>query len=590
MAETRPAEKLARVHQDGWTRWVPLAAWLPGYRPRSLLRDLRAGILVAVLLIPQAMAYALLADLSPEVGLWAAMVPPLLYVVFGTSRFLSVGPVALVSLMVGQAISQAAEVTGAEPHEAALTLALLVGIALLVVGALRFGGLVDFVSTPVLHGFAAGAAVLIAGSQIGHLLRLEVSRGQNFPETIYRLVDHAGEVHLPTLGLGLAALLVLVLARGPLKRGLERVGVPEPWGRWGARFMPLIVVAGGIGLVWGLGLSSFDVVGPTRAGWPPVSWPSLRPRLIEQLIPSALVIALITFVTGVAVGRSLKQDEPRAVDPSQELIALGACQVAASLTGGYSVGGSFSRSAVASDSGAATPLHALFASALVAAAAVFAGPFLTYLPKAVLAALIIVAVGSLVDLKAVRRTWRFSRAEGSGMLLTFVAVLLLGVETGLVLGVSTGLGIYLWRISRPRVVTVGRVGESEQYRHTGHAHVDGDAESPVLVLRVDQDLFFANARDFRECVLREVTSRKNGVACVLLDFQAVDQIDSSALEIFEELVEELREAGLAMALAEVRQPVMARLEQVEFTERFGPDRVFGSTHEGVEALESEYGE
>lgn len=585
-----PAKKLRESQTTGLARFVPIVRWLSGYDAASALRDVRAGVLVAVLLIPQAMAYALLADLSPKVGLWAAMVPPLVYALFGTSRYLAIGPVALVSLLVGQAIASTTETTGASPHEVALVLALLVGVSLLILGVLRLGFLVDFLSTPVLHGFAAAAALLIAFSQVKHLLGIDMARSPSFSETVARLFQRLDQVHWPTLWLGGGAMLLLILARGPIQRLLERSGVPGSIGRWAARFVPLLVVALGILAVWRMELPGVRVVGEADAGWPPVgfAWPGIR--MLETLAPSALVIALVTFVTAMAIARSLRQEGSREIDPNQELLALGATQVAASWTGGYSVGGSFSRSAVAFDSGARTPLHALVTAGLVSLAAIYAGPFLQYLPKTILAALIMVAVTGLIDLSAIRQTWRYSRGEGIAMVVTFLAVLFLGVETGLVLGASAGVGLYLWRTSRPRVITVGRVRDSEQFRGPDHTGVAKLQKSPVLVLRVDQDLFFANARSFRECVLREVTHQGDGAVCLLLDFSSVDNIDSSALEVFGELITELRETGMELGLAEVRQPVMDRLKTVDFLDRLGSDRVYESTHEGLQTLESEYGE
>lgn len=588
-AGTQQAGRIEPPGREGWARWLPSLEWLPGYRAAHLGRDARAGLFVAILLIPQAMAYALLADLPPHVGLWAAILPPLVYAFLGTSRVLAVGPVALVSLLVGETVALAAAELGTEPVEVGLTLALLTGLVMVILGALRVGFLINFISAPVLTGFAAAAAVLIATSQLRHLLGIDVPRTGGFLPTLTRLVEHHGETRPATAVVGAAALVFLLLARGPLSKALARLGVDKSVRTPLVRSAPLVAVLLGGLAVYLLELE-VAVVGAVEAGLPPLIAPplglSLGLSVARDLFPTALAIAILAFVTAVAIAKALATRRDSRIDASQELVAIGMANLAASLTGGYPVGGSVSRSAVASESKAATPLHSLVSALLVAGAALFAGPLLAYLPNAVLAAVIITAVFRLVDLRSIHRTWLYSRPDGLSLAVTFTGVLLLGLELGLVIGAASGVALYLWRTSQPRVVVEGRLGDSEQFRGEDRTGVFVRA-SPVLVLRVDQDLVFANTEHFEERVLEEV-AQHDGVTFLLLDFRAVNEIDASALSMLEELVRTLEEAGVTVHLSEIKQPVLEQLDRVRFPDRFGLERMFVSTHEAVETLEERH--
>lgn len=567
--------------RTGLARVLPLAGRLRGYGKEDLGRDLVAGLFVAVLLVPQAMAYALLAGLPPAVGLHAAMAPAVLYALFGTSRYLSVGPVALVSLLTAEALEKAAG-RGVPAPEIALTLAAMVGALLVVLGLLRFGFLVRFISEPVLTGFAAGAALLIAASQLPNLLGIDGDRGASLWRWASGLVDRLPEADPATLWLGGGALVLLVVAGRAVAPALERLGVRESLRPLLANAAPLLVVVAGAGLVAALELS-VATAGEIAGGLPTLTVPSVDLPLLRALLPSAAAIALVSFVTSMAVARTLEQGAG-AVEPNHELVALGAAGLAAAVTGGYPVGGSISRSAVAAGVGTKTPLASAFAAICVLATALLAGPLLAYLPKAVLAAIILTAVVGLVDVAAIRRTWRGTPLDGVARVVTFLAVLLFGVAVGIAVGAGAGIVFYLWQTSRPRVVVEGQVDDSEQFRSIDRDDVASEPDGRrVVVIRIDQDLYFANTEHFENEVLASVAARERA-AYVLLDLRGVNEIDASALEALRRLDRALGKAGVDLCLAAAKRQVAERLEEDGLFAELGDERIFLTTHDAVEEL------
>jgi sulfate permease, SulP family len=603
-SDDSPRGAIELPQRRGLARVFPLAHHLRGYRSSDLARDLLAALLVTVLLVPQAMAYALLADLPPQVGLYAAVLPAALYGFFGTSRYLAVGPVALVSLLTAEALATVSggartDLDGAavDPVLAAVTLAALVGVVLLVLGLVRGGFLIRFISEPVLTGFAAAAALLIAFSQLPNLLGLDVERHSSFVDRLLELLPRLLEADLVTLALGAGAFLFLVAAARFGKRLLARLGV-----RGGARLLlanaaPLLAVVAGTFLVVTLHLD-VAVVGPipggAPGGLPPLTLPAMLPDLWLALLPSALAIGFVSFVTSVAIARRLAAANGEnganggRVEPNRELIALGAAGIGASLTGGYPVGGSISRSVLAADVGARSPLAAVATGAFVLVAALAAAPLLASLPKGVLAAVIMTAVVGLIDVAALRRTWRSSPEDGLALVLTFAAVLLFGVAEGIGIGALAGIVIYLWRTSRPRVVVEGRVEGKEEFRSVERSDVEEEA-SPVVVVRVDQDLYFANAEHFENEVLARLAARE-GVCCMVLDLRGVNELDASALDALHRLADALEEAGIDLCLSEVKRQVGERLELDGLLGALGEERVFVSTPEAVDTMERRYEE
>jgi len=565
--------------------WLPLPAWLAGYRREHLPRDLLAGLFVAVLLVPQGMAYAQLAGLPAQAGLYAALLPPVLYALLGGSRVLSVGPVALVSLLTGEAVARATDQHGVDPLAAAAVLAVLVGVTLTLLGALRMGFLVHFISAPVLSGFVNAAALLIAATQLRHLVGIDLPRSERLARALADLADRVGDTDVATLALGLGALALLLLLGTPLRRAAQAVGIPDAWCRPLIQAAPLLVVAAGALLVWGLGL---DVtrVDAREVGLPPLALPPWDLELWRSLAPPAVAIAFIAFVTATAVMRSLTDGREQAPEPNREMVALGIASLGAAVTGAYPVGGSLSRSAVNRENGARTPLASWVAAALVLLAVLFLSALFDVLPKAVLAAIILAAVIGLLEPRAFLRTWRYSRADGLSFAATFLVTLGFGVRPGIAVGALSGLALYLWRTSQPRVVIEGRLPGGEHFRSAEREGVE-PVVSPVLVLRIDQSLYFANSASFEDQV-RQRIDENGDVLCLLLDLKAVNDIDASALESLERLVARLEERGVALALAEVKEPVRERLERVDFFERLGVGCLFVTAHEALEALEDQY--
>ncbi len=568
-------------------RAVPALGWLRRYDRAALPADLIAGAITAIMLVPQAMAYAQLAGLPPEVGLYASIAPLVLYALFGSSRTMAVGPVAVASLMVANALSGVAAPGSDAYVGAALVLAAMVGGMLTLMGLLRLGVLANFLSHSVLAGFTTAAAILIALSQAKYLLGIPMPRGLRLDETILTILDGLPAADLTTAIVAAAAVALLVVWRGPLERALVRLGVPEGAAGLAAKAGPLVAVAAFTAGAAALRLAAeggVAVVGTIPQGLPGVALPEGELSLWRDLAGSAALIAAVAFVESVSIARVLASRRRQKVDANQELVGLGLANLGASLTGGQPVAGGFARSAVNFDAGARTQLAAVTSAALVALAVVAFTPLLHDLPQAVLAAIIVVSIASLVDLHAFAAAWRYDKADFAAMAATALGVLFAGVEAGIVLGIAVSLLLFVWRTSRPHIAVVGRVGDTEHFRNIRRHAVR--TLPHVHALRIDESLYFANAQALEAHILGAVADDPK-IRHVLLIASAVNLIDASALESLERLAEELRAAGVTLHLAEVKGPVMDRLQRTDFLERLAPGRVFLSTHEAFVALEGE---
>jgi len=565
-------------------RYLPALAWLPNYRRADLAGDLTAGAITAIMLVPQAMAYALLAGLPPEVGLYASIAPPFLYAIFGSSRTMAVGPVAVASLMVASALAALAAPGSADYVALALVLSLMVGVILLVLGLLRAGVLANFLSHSVLAGFTSAAAILIALSQVKHLLGVSAPRGRP-DETIAALARALPDANWVTIGVAIASIAVLLLLRGPVARRLKASGRAKGLAGVIPKAGPLLVV-----VVATLVSGVFDfaqadkvaVVGAIPQGLPGFTLPQWNAEKWEAIAGSALLIAAVAFVESVSIARVLASRRRQKVDANQELVGLGVANIGAAFTGGQPVAGGFARSAVNFEAGAQTQLSAVVTVVLIAITVAFFTPALRHLPQAVLAAIIIVSIAGLVAVKAFRDAWAYDKADFAAMALTFVGVLALGVEEGIVLGVLASLALFLWRTSRPHIAVVGRVGMTEHFRNVKRHPVK--TLPHIHAVRVDESLYFANTRALEEHILAAVADDPKLTQVVLI-CSAVNMIDASALEALEALISELRDAGVTLHLAEVKGPVMDRLKRTDFLEHLAPGQLFLSTHEAIEALD-----
>lgn len=566
---------------NGLKRYFPIAQWLPHYGRDVLTSDLLAALIVTVMLIPQSLAYALLAGLPSQVGLYASIAPLLIYAVFGTSRTLSVGPVAVVSLMTAASAGQVASQGTPAYLSAVLVLTLLSGLMLLLMGIARLGLVANFLSHPVISGFITASALLIAAGQLGHLLGIATS-GHNLLELMHSMGTHLSNVHWLTVIVGLSTLAFLYGARHWLKSGLIEMGVAAWPADLLAKAAPIVAVVGTTGLTWALGLDQWGlaVVGNVPASLPPLTLPSADLSLWRELFVGALLIGIVGFVESVSVGQTLAAKRRQRIDPNQELIGLGASNLAASFTGGMPVTGGFSRSVVNFDAGAETPAAGAFTAIGIALVSLTLTPLIAYLPIATLAATIIVALLSLVDIGAIRRTWAYSHGDFFAMLVTILVTLFFGVESGILAGVGLSLILHLYRTSHPHAALVGRVPGTEHFRNVERRRVETDPH--LKILRIDESLYFANSRYLEDTVLTLVADTSQ-LKHLVLACQAVNLIDTSALDSLEAINARLGDAGVQLHLSEVKGPVMDRLQKTEFRHSLSGE-IFLSTFDAWQAL------
>ncbi len=562
-------------------RHLPVLDWGRDYTRETLVNDLVAAVIVTIMLIPQSLAYALLAGLPPEVGIYASIAPIILYALFGTSRVLAVGPVAVVSLMSATAISQVAAQGSAGYLAAALLLAALSGAILLVMGVFRLGFLANFLSHPVIAGFITASGILIAASQLGHILGVSTS-GHTLVGIVQSLVTNIDRINPVTVLIGVAATAFLFWVRRHLKRSLRTLGLGELAADILTKAGPVAAVAATTLLVWALGLDGqgVSVVGAVPQSLPPLTMPPLDLDLVRVLLVPALLISIIGFVESVSVAQTLTARKRQRIDPNQELIGLGAANLGAAFTGGYPVTGGFARSVVNADAGAATPAAGAFTAVGLAIAALALTPLVFFLPKATLAATIIVAVLSLVDLGILRTTWRYSRADFIAVLATILLTLGLGVEVGVSAGVLLSLALHVHKSSRPHVAEVGLVPDSQHFRNILRHRVE--THPGVVSLRVDESLFFVNARFLEDLILNRL-SGDPAVRHVVLMCSAINEIDYSALESLEMINQRLDSMGVTLHLSEVKGPVMDRLKTTRFPEKL-TGKVFLSQYDAWRAL------
>ncbi|WP_410349719.1 SulP family inorganic anion transporter, partial [Yoonia sp.] len=531
--------------------------------------DMIAAVIVTIMLIPQSLAYALLAGLPPEAGLYASIVPIMLYTVFGTSRALAVGPVAVVSLMTAAALGNIVEQGTAGYAIAALSLAGLSGAMLLGLGLLRLGFLANFLSHPVISGFITASGLIIAASQLRHVFGID-AEGHNLLELVVSLVTHLPEFNVPTVIIGVSATAFLFWVRKGLKPMLRAMGVGATLADVATKAGPVAAVVATTVAVWYLNLedAGVQIVGTVPQSLPPFTLPSFSPELLQQLLLPAFLISIIGFVESISVAQTLAAKKRQRVDPNQELIGLGAANLGAAFTGGFPVTGGFSRSVVNFDAGAETPAAGAFTAVGLAIAALALTPLIYFLPKATLAATIIVAVLSLVDFSILRRAWAYSRADFFAVLVTILVTLAAGVEAGVSAGVILSVLVHLYVSSRPHIAEVGLVPGTEHFRNIHRHKVQTDPH--ILTLRLDESLYFANARFLEDVILTRLAYDKM-IEHVILQCSAINEIDLSALETLEAINEALVEQGVKLHLSEVKGPVMDRLKREHFLEELSGD-------------------
>lgn len=573
-------------------RWFPILQWGSHYNRSLLSADGVAAVVVTLMLIPQSLAYAQLAGMPAQAGLYASMAPLVLYALMGSSATLAVGPAAVTSLMTAASVGAVVQQGSVAYVEAALMLALISGALMLLMGAGSLGFLANFLSHPVISGFVSASGLIIAASQIKHLLGIKL-QGDNLYQMIPQLWQQLPSFHGPTTLMGLGALGLLLLMRLQIKPFLKRVGVSHSTADLISKAAPVSVLLLSIGLsaLWHLSEQGVRVVGSVPQGLPPLTLPGQSSNnsasrwaeqwsLAQVLFMPALLISLVGFVESVSVGQSLAAKRRERIDPDAELRALGLSNLGAGLTGGFPVTGGFSRSVVNFDAGARTPAAGILTAVGLAFAALFLTPWLFHLPQATLAATIIVAVLTLVDFSVFARTWRYAKADFIALFLTFSLTLVVGVEAGLIAGVAASVVLLLYRTSRPHIAVVGQVPGTEHYRNVLRHKVI--VQSAILGLRVDESLYFANARFLEDTIAAQVAMRP-GLKHVILQCSAINDIDASALESLEIVNTRLIAADVKLHLSEVKGPVQDRLQRSQLlTELSG--QVFLTHHQAVQSL------
>ena len=572
------------MHMTKLAKYLPILVWGRTYNRSTLSNDLLAAVIVTIMLTPQSLAYALLAGLPPQMGLYASMLPIILYAIFGTSRALAVGPVAVISLLTAAAIGRIAVPGSAEYILAAITLAFLSGLILLALGLFRLGFLANFLSHPVIAGFITATGIIIAASQLKHIFGI-AAHGHTLPDLVGSLVHNLSQANVITTLIGVLTIGFLLWTRNGLLSLLIGLGVAGRIAGVIAKTGPVAAIITTTLIVWWLDLNALgvQVVGDIPRGLPPLTLPSFSIDMWGTIIGAAILISVIGFVESVSVAHTLAAKKRQRIDPDQELIGLGAANLAASFTGGFPVTGGFSRSIVNYDAGSNTPASGAYTAIGLAGVSLFLTPLIYNLPKATLAATIIVAVLSLVNFSVLKKSWYYSKADFAAVSATMCITLLMGVELGITAGVSISILIHLYRTSRPHMAVVGQVPKTEHYRNVLRHDV---LTSPaILTIRVDESLYFANARFLEDRIYQEVAKQPE-LQHVVLMCSAVNIIDMSALESLEAINERLKATGVTFHFSEVKGPVMDRLNKTGFLDILSGE-VFLSQHQAQLSLRAQ---
>ncbi|SJM91686.1 SulP family inorganic anion transporter [Crenothrix polyspora] len=563
------------------THYLPIIGWLKTYSRQDFSEDLFAGVITAILLVPQGIAYAILAGLPPELGLYASILPPILYALFGTSRALSVGPVSIAAIMIASALS-APEISAlGNPVQSTVILSAEIGLIMLLMALLKMGGLVSFISHPVLTGFTSGASLLIIASQLPQLAGLKTPTcGLN----VACYGTYIQGFNAATLGIALAALGVLIVFGKPLITLLKKLGLSVSIVTAISKCAPLLTVVVGTLAVSYFSLQSQQhvaVVGQVPSGFPRLNLDFMRSQQWRLLLPSAAFIALIAYVESVAIAKVTANLRGEKITPNQELIALGAANLAAALSGGMPVAGGFSRTMVNFAAGAKTQMAMLIAAGLLSVAVIFFTPWFANIPKAVLAAIILMAILPLLRLKNILHTWRYDRGDGLAELMTLLGVLVFGIEEGIVLGIILTIASHLRKTGQPHIAVVGRIPDTEQFRNIKRHHVE--TWPHLLFIRIDESIMFSNI-DYIENYLTTELAQQPETKHVVLIFTSVSDIDASALEALEHINHALQKAGKTLNIAEAKGPVMDKLKKTDFIEQLKPGKVFFRNVDAIKAL------
>lgn len=554
------------------TKYIPILDWIKSYSGDDAKGDLNAGITVGIMLIPQGMAYAMLAGLPPIYGLYASIVPLILYAIFGTSRQLAVGPVAMVSLLVLAGVGEIAEVGSDRFIQLAIMTAMGVGLFQFFMGVFRMGFLVNFLSHPVLSGFTSAAALIIGGSQVKSILGLDIPRTNYVHEIVMNTIQKASEIEPFTALIGFGSIATIIFLR-----------------KWKKTFPSALVVVGLGALVtylFGLHESGVAIVGQVPEGLPSFKLISMSWADFELLLPTILVISLVGYMESIAVAKAIANKHGYKVDPNQELIGLGVANIGGALFQSYPTTGGFSRTAVNDQAGSRTGMASIISAVIIALTVLFLTPLFYYLPKAVLGAIIIVAVAGLFDTHEMKHLWETDKKDLTMLFATFVATLSLGIEEGIAIGVLLSLVMVIYNSTNPHSTELGRLGETKNFRNVNR-YKEAKTQEEILVYRFDSELFFANVEHFRSSMDELIEKKGDGLKLVVLDASAINSIDSTGVHALEELIKDLGERDIELYFAGAIGPVRDKLKIAGITDGLSITNFYFDVADAIEAYKSE---
>ena len=550
----------------------PALKWLKTYHPKHFKADVVAALIVLAMLVPQGMAYAMLAGLPPVMGIYASILPMIIYAFTGSSTTLSIGPVAIISMMVFSALQPLFAVGSTAYIEAACLLAIMVGIISLILGLFRFGFLIQLISHPVIKSFIIASALLIALGQFKFLLDIPLQTN-NIPEFIGSLVINFHHISFLSMGVSLAAISILVFLPKWVRSDFLN------------KTIPLLLVLSSIIVVYAFNLDQHGLktVGIIPTGLPSFHFPTWNFDLVQKLLPSAFIIAMISFVESLAIAQATALQKRDDLNSNQELIALGLANIAAGINMGFAVSGSLSRTVVNSDAGAKTPMSGVMSSLLMIAVSLYFTSFFQNLPLTILAATIFVSIWKLVSFLPFFETWKYSKADGLAMWATFLGVTCIDISTGLVIGIILTFILLLWRISRPHIAVIGLVEGTQHFRNV--SRYDVLTTETIASFRIDENLNFLNAHVLKGYIITEL-SHNPQIQHVVINCSSISNIDLSAVEMLEELNGELLQLGIQLHLSEVKSPVMDRLSSSRLINMLS-GKIFLSHYQAIQTLSPE---
>lgn len=551
---------------------LPIFQWAPRYSKKDFQGDLAASITVTAMLIPQGMAYAMLAGLPPIHGLYASIAPPFIYALLGSSRQMSVGPVALDSLLVAAGIGAMAELGSDAFVALAILLAAMVGLIQILMGVARLGFVVNYLSYPVLTGFTTAAALIIGVSQLQHLLGLSLPQSHHIHSIVWSAIQHISDINPVTLGIGGGSIIVMTLLK-----------------RWNNKIPGAIIVVGiSTCLVWLLDLQSYGVsiVGEVPRGLPQPGFPDFNSESIQNLLPLALTIALIGFTEAISVAKTFASKNQYRVNANQELVAVGMANVAGSLFKGYPVSGGISRSAVNAQAGAQTAAASMLTAVFIGITLLTLTPLFYYLPYAVLAAIIMTAVYGLIDTDEIRYLFKVKRSEGALLVLTVIATLAFGITQGLLAGITASIILFVSSNSKPNTAILGRLPGTDIFRNI-KLYPEAMSIPGLIILRIDSSFYFANTEFLKDKFTEMVENYHGPLQAIILDAASINDLDSSADTALTEIVTELKKRDIPLYIAGVKGPVREVMKRSGLYDALGAERFFFTINAAIKRFESQ---